>query len=263
MNPENSSSANSGKDPRVLAAAREVAEIVGREILESRLDPGAWATALAEGRGKKPEALAAYTRIRIHQLTQLHRMQKVKNRSFESRRLAKCMGDQETRESIARTIQEILHNRGRYGSLSQNYMKPRLSVLWLTLLFIGSAGTVASLSRLFVSRYPEFFNHPPVLLATLVGVATVWGALVLRYFLPKRWIIIGWNSGLIIACNLLCLCSLFLGTKLIKRNIASGAVAAPIHQTGKPAPKTAAAPKKSDPKPYLASTRNPRQDLRN
>ena len=64
MNKANETPANSGKDPKVLAAAREVAEQVGREILESRLDPGAWAIALAESKGRKQEALAAYTRIR-------------------------------------------------------------------------------------------------------------------------------------------------------------------------------------------------------
>lgn len=254
MNKENVSPSNSGKDPRVLAAAREVAEQVGREILDSRLEPGAWATALAESKGRKQEAMAAYTRIRVRQLTKIHRLQKVKNRSFESRRIAKCMGDNETREAIARTIQEMLHNTRRSGS-TRNYFKPKVSFLWLMLLFIGTAGTVASLCRMLVPRFPETFNYPPALIAALAGVATVWGALVLRYFLPKRWIVLGWNTGIVVACNLVCLCSLFLGTKLIKQAVAKGNSVVPVQQAHKPVQATASTRKDAKRDTYLVSSK--------
>lgn len=256
MNKDNATPANPGKDPKVLAAAREVAEQVGREILESRLEPGAWATALAETKGRKQEALAAYTRIRVKQLTKIHRMQKVKNRSFESRRIAKCMGDNETREAIARTIQDMLHNSRRDGS-TKNYFKPKVSFLWLMLLFIGTAGSVASLCRMLVPRFPEHFNHPPVLIAALAGVATVWGALVLRYFLPKRWVALGWNTGIVVACNLVCLCSLFLGTKLIKQAVAKGTSVVPYEQAAKPVQPKSTAKKEAKRDTYLVSSKQP------
>lgn len=263
MNPkEPATSGQAAKDPKLLAAAREVAEQVGREILESRLDPGAWATALAETKGRKQEALAAYTRIRVKQLTKVHRMQKVKNRSFESRRIAKCMGDNETREAIARTIQDMLHNTRRDGS-TRNYFKPKVSFLWLMLLFIGTAGSVASLCRMLVPRFPEHFNHPPVLIAALAGVATVWGALVLRYFLPKRWVMLGWNTGIVVACNLVCLCSLFLGTKLIKQAAAKGVSVVPAVEPAKPLKSSATA--KKDPKrdAYFVSSKQEAEDPKN
>lgn len=254
MNKDNATPANPGKDPRVLAAAREVAEQVGREILESRLEPGAWATALAESKGRKQEALAAYTRIRVRQLTKIHRMQKVKNRSFESRRIAKCMGDNETREAIARTIQDMLHNSRSDGS-TKNYFKPKVSFLWLMLLFIGTAGSVASLCRMLVPRFPEHFNHPPVLIAALAGVATVWGALVLRYFLPKRWVALGWNTGIVVACNLVCLCSLFLGTKLIKQAVARGTSVVPAQEAARPVKAPSTAKKETKRDTYLVSSK--------
>lgn len=259
---EHVNSGQSGKDPRVLAAAREVAEQVGREILESRLDPGAWATALAEAKGRKQEALAAYTRIRVKQLTKVHRMQKVKNRSFESRRIAKCMGDNETREAIARTIQDMLHNSRRSGS-TKNYFKPRVSFLWLMLLFIGTAGSVASLCRMLVPRFPEYFNHPPVLIAALAGVATVWGALVLRYFLPKRWVMLGWNTGIVVTCNLVCLCSLFLGTKLIKQAAAKGVSVVPAEESARPLKQTASAKKDNKRDAYFVSSKQDPKDAKN
>lgn len=236
------------------AAAQEVAEQVGREILDSRLDPGAWATALSECGGKRQEALAVYTRIRVRQLTRLNRMQRAKNRSFECRRIAKCMGDQETREEIAKTIQDMLMNTRR--GKSQNFLKPRISLMWMFILFLGTSGTVAAMGRLWSHLLPEGFAHPMSLVALLCGVAAVWMALVLRYFLPKPWVMIGWNTGLVVVCNIVCLSSLFLGTKLIKRAIATDTVVLPFTQDARTAPpKTAARLPEKDVR-YLVSTQS-------
>lgn len=223
-----SEKSNSMSESRALNAVAEVAEQVGREILESRLDPAVWATALAGCNGRRQEAIAVYTRLRTRQLNKLHRLQQSKNRSFESRRIAKCMGDNSTRESLAKTIQEMLcQTRGSKGG---NFVKPRLSMLWLLLLFVGTTGSVASLGRLFAAQLPEFLVDPLVFVSVLCGIGAVWTALVLRFFLPKRWIMLGWNSGLVVACNVACLSSLFLGTKVIKRAIATDSVAIPFQQ---------------------------------
>lgn len=246
---------NSPKEGRALNAVAEVAEQVGREILESRLDPAVWATALAECNGRRQEAIAVYTRLRTRQLNQLHRLQQSKNRSFETRRIAKCMGDNATRESLAKTIQEMLYQTR--GSKGGNYVKPRLSLLWLLLLFVGTTGSVASLGRLFAPKLPEFLVDPLVFVSVLCGIAAVWGALVLRFFLPKRWIMLGWNSGLVVACNVACLSSLFLGTKVIKRAIATDLVVLPFHQqAAAPVNKDTAGADAENAKRLLVSNRN-------
>lgn len=221
-------SANESKSAdreKPLNPIAEVAEQVGREILESRMEPGAWATALHECGGKRQEALALYAKIRIRKLTKQRRVRLAKQRSLEHRRINNCMGDAQTRESLAKTVQEMLM-RTR-GAKSGNFVKPKISPVWLAVLFVGSAGTAAALLRLYQRFLPDFLANPQILVAMLVGVGTVWSALVLRYFLPKRWIMLGWNTGIVFACNLLCLCSLFLGTKIIKKAVASDAVAFP------------------------------------
>lgn len=229
MKSRNSSPASAGRDSNTLVTVSEVAEQVGREILESRLEPGAWATALYECDGKRQDALAVYTRLRVRQLTKQRRVRLAKVSSFESRKLAICMGDQATRDSIARTVQEMLGHGGPRGK-SRNFAKPRMSLIWMGILFFGTAGTVASFGRLFSHLLPDSITSPLTLVSLLAGVGVVWSAMVLRYYLPKRWIMLGWNSGLVLTCNVLCLCSVFLGTKVIKRAVASGASPLAVEQ---------------------------------
>ena len=249
-----------GKESNALVTVTEVAEQVGREILESKLEPGAWATALYESGGKRQEALALYARLRVRKLTKQRRIRLAKVRSFESRRLSKCMGDNETREMIAKTIQDMLLNT-RSGQ-SKNFMKPRLSIIWLFVLFIGTAGTVASLGRLFLNNIPESLGNPVTLVSLLAGVGAVWGALVLRVFLPKRWVMLGWNTGLVVTCNVVCLSSLFLGTKVIKRAIAIGADPAAVQQSPLPI-KTTQNTGESKRDTYLVSTRSGNEPVNN
>lgn len=232
MKASNSTSAPAGKDSNTLITVSEVAEQVGREILEARLEPGAWATALYESDGKRQDALAVYTRLRVRQLTKQRRVRLAKVSMFESRRLAICMGDQATRDSISRTIQEMLGSPARGKSI--NFVKPRLSLVWLTILFFGTAGTVSSFGRLFSHLLPDSLAHPLTLIALLAGVGAVWSAMVLRYYLPKRWIMLGWNTGLVLTCNVLCLSSVFLGTKVIKRAVSTGASPISIQQAAAP-----------------------------
>ena len=222
MSAKESRSADRDKPLNPIA---EVAEQVGREILESRMEPGAWATALHECGGKRQEALALYAKIRIRKLTKQRRVRLAKQRSLEHRRINNCMGDAQTRESIAKTVQDML--RRTRGAKSGNFFKPRTSPVWLAVLFVGSAGTAAALLRLYQRFLPDWLANPQILVAVLIGVGAVWTALILRFFLPKRWIMLGWNTGIVVVCNLLCLCSLFLGTKIIKRAIASDSVAFP------------------------------------
>ncbi|MES2439140.1 MAG: hypothetical protein V4584_08730 [Verrucomicrobiota bacterium] len=261
MKTRNSTTANAGKDSNTLITVSEVADQVGREILESRLEPGAWATALYECDGKRQDALAVYTRLRVRQLTKQRRVRLAKVSMFESRRLAICMGDQATRDSIARTIQEMLGNPTR--GKSKNFVKPRLSIIWLMVLFFGTAGSVASIGRLFAHRLPESLAHPVILIAMLAGVGAVWSAMVLRYYLPKRWIMLGWNSGLVVTCNVLCLSSLFLGTKVIKRAMASSNQIFPTEQAAPAAPLTSSVKPAKKNEPVLVKARIPKETAKN
>lgn len=208
---------DSGRDEPPMITSTEVAEQVGREILEGRLEPAAWAAALVEAGGKRREALAAYTRIRARKLGELHRVQHQRDMSLDVRRVAKCMGDTEARNELARSIQELIESERRDGPL--NYIKPKLSVLWMTILFVGSTGTAALLGRLFAGRLPDIAQAAPF--APALGLLVVLCAVALRFGLPKRWVMLGWNSGMVAACNIVCLSSLLLGAKMIKQAVAT------------------------------------------
>lgn len=184
-----------------------VAEQVGQEIIQNRLEPGAWANALAASGGKRQEALAAYARIRMQQVTAQSRMRSAKAQSLEARRLTTCLG--------IKTVQDLLNRSNRGGQL--NLIKPRLSVVWLFILLVGSAGTVASMGRLLGDVVPDRFERWIPVVALICGMSAVAGVLMLRALLPKRWVMLGWNTALTTACTVACFGSLCLGAKLIAR----------------------------------------------
>ena len=250
-----------GKENHAFSPIPAVAEQVGREILESRMEPGAWATALHECGGRRQEAIAHYTRLRIRVLTRQHRHRLAKMRSLEQRRVAQCMSHRATREAIAKTIEEMLHSplRGK----SRNFFKPRVSLVWLTILFIGASGTAAAFARLYSISLPGLIASTPLWLAALVGSLAVAAALGLRFLLPKHWIMLGWNTGIVVSCNLLCLGSLLLGTKIIKRAVASDAVAiTPALVSSGAAAKSPEPPPAGQPKPRLVSHQHAPQHSR-
>jgi hypothetical protein len=185
----------------------EIAEMVGQEILHGRLEPAAWATALAAGGGRKQDALAAYARIRMQQASTRRRLRRDKAKSFEARRLTTCLG--------VKTVQDLLRRSNRGGQL--NLIKPKLSFVWLAILLVGSAGTVASLGRLLGGHLPERVAAWLPAAALLAGIGVVAGVLGLRAFLPKRWVMLGWNLGIMTACTVACFGSLCFGAKLIAR----------------------------------------------
>ena len=187
-------------DPRI-------AEQVGQEILENRLDPATWATALSASGGKKQEALAVYARLRIQGVA-IHRKLRIeKVKSFECRRVYKCFG--------VKNVQDLLQRA--HPNKQLNFVKPRLSIVLLSILFIGSAGGIGAQGRLHSSALPDSLVTTLPLLAMLCGLIIVAGAMVLRYTLPKRWIMLGWNSALLGACSIACFGSLVGGVKLMAR----------------------------------------------
>jgi hypothetical protein len=187
-------------DPRV-------AEQVGQEILQNRLDPAVWATALAASGGKKQDALAAYARIRIQRLAKHRKLCHAKIKSFESRRLTQCFG--------VKTVQDLLLRSHPEKQL--NFLKPRLSVVSLLILCIGSAGWVGASGRLLGGMLSAGLAGILPVVAVLAGLMVVATAVGLRFMLPKRWIMLGWNTGLLCACTMACFGSLVCGVKLIAR----------------------------------------------
>jgi hypothetical protein len=137
----------------------EIAEQVGQEILRQRLEPAAWARALAASGGKKQDALAAYARIRMQQVAAHRRLRRAKSQSFEARRLTTCLG--------IKTVQDLLQRSNRGGQL--NLLKPQLSYIWLAILMLGCSGSVASLGRLLGGFLPESIS------AWLPGIALLSG----------------------------------------------------------------------------------------
>ena len=215
----------------------EIAELVGQEILRERLEPAAWARALAASGGKKQDALASYARIRMQQVASHRRLRRAKSQSFEARRLTTCLG--------IKTVQDLLQRSNRGGQL--NLIKPRLSYVWLAILMMGCSGSVASLGRLMGRFLPESMGVWLPGFALLCGIAAVAVVLGLRALLPKRWVMLGWNSGLALVCSLACFGSLALGAKLVARTspdvirkLTAGApadtagAAAPVPSTAKP-----------------------------
>lgn len=200
----------------------EVTTQVGQEILENRLDPGTWATALSSSQGKRQEALATYARLRIQQVSTHRRIQYKKTKSFESRRLLQCFG--------VKTVQDLLDRSNPSKQL--NYLKPKLSVVSLAVLWIGSAGGVGALGRLFSDDLPAALAPVLPLVAVFAGLVVVSTVLMLRFNLPKRWIMLGWNTGLTCACTMACFSSLLGGVSLI-------AQAAPYHPEVEPKPTVA------------------------
>lgn len=184
-----------------------VAEQVGQEILENRLDPATWATALSVSGCKKQEALAAYARIRIQAIATHRRLRTEKVKSFEFRRISTCFG--------VKTVQDLLQRA--HPNRQMNFVKPRLSIVLLSILFVGSAGGIGALGRLHSSGLPDSLSSSLPFLAVLCGLVIVAAATTLRYMLPKRWIMLGWNTALLGACTIACFASLLGGVKLIAR----------------------------------------------
>ena len=203
-------------------AQSAVAKTVGREILESRLDPAAWATALSEGGGNRQKALSHYARIRMESLATQLKTSVSKIALLERRRLKQCLGGQPVQPAIAGSVREMLDSPRRERPL--NFPKPNISVLWLLILWVGSTGMTATLGQLLVRHLAEAIASHLVMISALCGLAIVGGALLLRLKLPKPWIREGWNTGLVTICHLVCLGSLFFGTKVIRRSMATGSM---------------------------------------
>jgi hypothetical protein len=184
---------------------REIAERVGQEIINNRLEPGAWATALAASGGKRQDALAAYARIRMRQLSSDGKNRYAKSQSFEARRLTTCLG--------IKTVQDLLRRSNAGGRV--NLARPKPSFIWLMLLMIGSTGTVACAARLLGDMISAKAAHWMLLSAPLAGIAAVFTALALRVVLPKAWIMQAWNTGISLAGTAACFASLYFGTKVV------------------------------------------------
>jgi len=243
MKLEISPSSHGADQPHDDEGLSKLAEQVGREILESRLEPGAWARALYQCNGKRHEALQLYTRIRLHELSLVHKDHQAKSHSFESRRVNKCMGDWKVRQTFLRDLNSITSfpescpvAAGERKSPSQalltprngpplNFLKATMPTIWLWILFLGTASTLALLARLAAPGFTGVLAHLLTVLSLLAAAVTVWAALGVRQILSREWIIMGWKPLLVVSCNVVCISSLFLSAKVIRKSVSEDQVA--------------------------------------
>lgn len=190
------------------AVPEEITKRVGSEVLKRDFEPSTWAQALAMVSGRRDEALAAYSRLRIAQLmSQRERVQR-KAESMEFRRLNACLG--------VKTVKELLQGMSRVGAL--NLPRPRVPVLWLALLTIGFAGCLTAFVRLADLELPGTISPWLPAAALACGLAVVAVVLLVSRFLSPQLLSWLWGEGVVGACGLICLCSLLLGTRLVMKH---------------------------------------------
>lgn len=111
-------------------ASREALRQVGQEVLHSRLDPEAWAQALAECRGTHDDALALYARIRAEHLTRSQAIRHERNEELEARRRGSFQDYKSVRTD---PIPPRERNRDRTGGVID-------AVFWHVLAGVGLVG---------------------------------------------------------------------------------------------------------------------------
>jgi len=179
---------------------RELAEIVRLEIYRGQLEPAAWSVALFTAGGVRDEALKEYTRIRMQELSG---ERPNKSHSFNGRLLK--------RQGI-RSVRDLLDRSNRGDRL--NLPKPKLAVIWLVLLMIGTTGSALCLAMFFEPLMPDHMENRILLTSPLLGLSAVVAALFARVILPKFQVRHGWNSWVAIASAVACAGCLYLGSKL-------------------------------------------------
>ncbi len=221
----------------------QLTEQVGREILESQFEPSAWAKALYQSNGKRHEALGHYTRIRISELASASNDHQAKSHSFETRRVSQCMGDLKQRQKLSRvfhkvthdprlrpiatkekmTTQQIVHTPRSGPQL--NFVKATMPTIWLWILFLGTASSLALMGRLAAPGFTGGLAHLLTFSALLAAAVTVWGMLGIRQRLSREWIMMGWKPLLVLSCNIVCISSVLLSARLIRKSITEDQVA--------------------------------------
>ncbi len=180
---------------------RELAELVGLEILRNELDPAAWSRALAATDGVRQDALAEYTRIRIRQL------------SADRPARASVFAGRHLKRRSVRSVQDILERSNRGDRL--NLPKPKLSLAALVILMLGITASTVCLVKWFEPFVPVQLRTWLPLWGPLAGVSAVLGALLARSLLPKFTVRHDWNTWVAIVGVTACSASLYLGSKLV------------------------------------------------
>ena len=187
----------------------EISARVGEEVINGRFEPGTWARALASVKGNREDAVAVYAKRRILDLTKERTTAAAKHESLEKRRLRACYG--------VKTVQDILKGMGG-SSKAMNLPRPRLPMMGVLLLMLGTTGSFAALTKLSIITVPAGLHHWIPLIALGVGFSTAVATKMLGLVLPPftlRWV---WGHGLIAACAATCIASMLLGAKLMSRN---------------------------------------------
>lgn len=203
-----------GSGDLVIDVSESISTRVGREILNSEFDAGAWARALARVKDSRADVVAEYARIRIHQLMGHENRLRGKVEQLETRRLRSCLGIKSARDLLLRS------NRG--GRM--NLPRPRLPLHWLALLGIGLAGSIASLLRLADERLPEPLLHAAPWLGLVLAGLLVPLLVLASLATPPRTLRLLWGRGLVALGALACLGSMALGAKVLEKHPHRGSV---------------------------------------
>lgn len=186
----------------------EISRRVGEEVLKRDFEPGIWAQALASVSGRRDEALAAYSRLRIAQLVERRKRANERAEAMEFRRLNKCLG--------VRTVRELLNGMSRVGAV--NLPRPKLPFLWLLLMVVGIAGCLAALVRLFGGDLSVMLAERLPFASIGVAIVLVAGFTLVSRFLSTSTLSWLWGDGVMAACGLVCIGSFLMGAKLLIKN---------------------------------------------
>lgn len=149
----------------------EVSGLVGNEILEGRLQPAAWAMALASSSGSHDEAVSHYARLRLQSLATENQFRKKKLEALESRRSS--------------GFQKLPPEPPVAGRVNQRRERLDLHPFWLASMWLAVSGACASAVRLFLSDSSLFIAHAGVAPHIALGAAIVCLAFMVHLVIPS------------------------------------------------------------------------------
>lgn len=149
----------------------EVSGLVGNEILEGRLQPAAWAMALANSSGSRDEAVSHYARLRLESLSSENQFRKRKLAALESRRSS--------------GFKKLIPEPSAPSRLNQKRERLNLPPFWLAAMWLSVTGACSSAVRLFLSDSNRFIAHAGISPHVALGAALVCLAVVVHVAIPR------------------------------------------------------------------------------
>jgi len=149
----------------------EVSGLVGNEILEGRLQPAAWAMALANSSGSRDEAVSHYARLRLESLASENQFRKRKLAALESRRSS--------------GFKKLVPETQVPSRINQKRERLNLPPFWLAAMWLSVTGACSSAVRLFLSDSNRFIAHAGISPHIALGAALVCLAVAVHVAIPR------------------------------------------------------------------------------